>query len=95
MCHDVSQSSLLQSPLSDREELVTFYHETLLTLPHKHAPETKKLIPDRPDTAWYNVDVGEVKKVRCHALMQRDISGRVGLKSTSNCSSKPTISVLR
>ena len=46
---------------------MTFYHETLLTLPHKHAPETKKLIPDRPDTAWYNVDVGEVKKVRCHA----------------------------
>ena len=65
--HDLSQSSLVQSPPSHVEQLVTLYNETFLTLLDKHTPETKKLIPDRPDDAWYNADVGEAKKVHCHA----------------------------
>ena len=57
--HELCQYWLVQSPLFDVEEAVTLYSETLLTLLDKHAPETKKLIPDRPDIAWYNTDVGE------------------------------------
>ena len=37
-------------------------NETFLTLLCSHAPETKKLVPDHPDTAWYNAYVGEAKK---------------------------------
>ena len=52
VCPYLSQHSLVQSPRSDVQELVTLYNETLLTLLEKHAPETKKFIPDHPDTAW-------------------------------------------
>ena len=41
---------------------MTFYDATLLTLLGKHVPETSRLIPDHPDTAGYNTDVGEAKK---------------------------------
>lgn len=41
---------------------MTHYDATLLTLLDKHVPETKRLIPDHPDTAGYNTDVGEAKK---------------------------------
>ena len=90
-CHDLSQCSLVQSPPSDVEKLVTLDNETLLTLLDKHAPETKELLPDRPDTAWYNPDAGEAEKASHRA---ERLSGRVDLESSSNCSGKPTASVL-
>ena len=72
----LSQSSLVQSPPSGVEGLVTLDNKTLLTRLDKHSSVGR----DPPDTAWYNTDVGEAKKASRRAERRFRKSGLGVLK---------------
>ncbi|KAK7497791.1 hypothetical protein BaRGS_00010925, partial [Batillaria attramentaria] len=61
------KTSLVNSSLSDVDELATQYNTTLKSLLDKHAPETEKRVTHRPDTSWFSEDVHEEKRKKHHA----------------------------
>ncbi|KAK7497772.1 hypothetical protein BaRGS_00010906 [Batillaria attramentaria] len=64
---DLMKTSLVNSSLSDVDELATQYNTTLKSLLDKHAPETEKRVTHRPDTSWFSEDVHEEKRKKHHA----------------------------
>nr|KAG5696973.1 hypothetical protein BaRGS_008435 [Batillaria attramentaria] len=61
------KTSLVNSSLTDVDELATQYNTTLKSLLDKHAPETEKRVTHRPDTSWFSEDVHEEKRKKHHA----------------------------
>jgi len=59
--HDLSTSSLIQSPASDLKELCNQYDSVLKSLLDKHAPVRTKSVTQRPKAPWYN-DVIKLNK---------------------------------
>ena len=50
--NDLAQSPLETDPSDYADVLVALYNATLLGLLNEHAPERKKVVPDRTNSAW-------------------------------------------
>ena len=65
--NDLADSELVRQPPIDVEELSTLYNQTLSSLLNTHAPETEKLIRDRPESFWFSESVLRAKTARRRA----------------------------
>ncbi|KAK6178318.1 hypothetical protein SNE40_013117 [Patella caerulea] len=64
--NDLCRSKLVVEPLTDVDEKIDLYNDTLLELLDKHAPAVSKTITIR-NAPWYNGDVQLSKRVRRRA----------------------------
>lgn len=67
---DLSQSSLLQSPAADLDDLCLQYDSALKSLLDKHAPLCTKIVSQRRKAPWYN-DVIRRNKAERRKLERR------------------------
>ena len=58
---------MIQNTPSDTDVLTELNNETLRNFLDKHAPETAKRVPDKPDASWFTPEVKEAKRSRKRA----------------------------
>ena len=74
---DIAQSPLVAGSPDGVDDLLDLYNATLLGLLNKHAPEKKKVVPDRPSSPWINEAVIKAKQARRRAERKKRKTGLV------------------
>jgi hypothetical protein len=72
---DLINSTLVRNPPDDLCALVSMYNSYLLNLLDTYAPQTKKSVPDRQNSEWFNDDVLKAKRARRRAERKKRKSG--------------------
>jgi hypothetical protein len=61
---DLLSSPLIISPPDDVNSLVDLYNTVLRDLLDDHAPETERVVPNRPSSPWLNEDILSARRAR-------------------------------
>ena len=67
LAKDLENSTLIQNPADDLDELVANYNSVLRELFDKHAPMSEREVVLRPHSKWFNKQIQKAKQERRQA----------------------------